>query len=420
MRNYLTSYCLIRGNPGIIINNVCIVYNPNQNRLFSIPIEKLSDEKSLQVIPQITPKNKLSNSSRAELMLIVTRDCNLRCKYCFAYGGEIKNRMPVEVGVNAIRYVLEDNVKELKLTFSGGEATTHQDIFYACVEEVEKSGVKPIYIVATNGVINPKFLEFLISKKFMFSISFDGTPDVHDSLRPLAGGKGSAIFIENTIKRLREADISFRTRTTITFDTVERMPDFVEYFANLGVKYIDFELLDPWGRAADKDMKLVDIEKFVEFFEKSLDVAEHLGVSIGTASLINFKEPSYQLCPGIIGKQFMVLPDGKITRCNDVMDESHFLADLFLVGHYDFSSKSFIIDRPDIVKKLDGFSVDEIPACKDCFIKYLCSGGCLARHLWLNKSKDLTNVSSYQCELNRKIITLIILRMWRKINSKRA
>lgn len=403
---------------GFFINDKCIVYQPNLGRLFVVPKEELYDEKVLSSIPPIELK-ELGSPERAELMLIVTRDCNLRCKYCFAYGGEIKTRMPLEVGINAIRHVLGNKgIRKLKLIFSGGEATTHPDIFYACIKEVEKHDVKPTYIVATNGVINSHFLDFLISKNFIFSISFDGTPEVQNFLRPLADGGGSAKFVEKTIKRLVDAKASFRTRTTITSETVERMPEFVEYFANLGVKYIDFELLDPWGRAADARMRMTNIDKFVAYFEKSLDKAKKCGVSVGTASLINFNSPSSQLCPGITGKQFIVLPDGKITRCNDVMDDSHFLSDLFLVGHYDFSSHRFIIDKPEIAEKLTALSVDRIPACKDCFVKYLCSGGCLTRHLWLAKTKDLLTVAPYQCDVNRKIIALIIRRMWQKLQEK--
>ena len=402
---------LVNGNPAFEDNGKIVVFQPNERRFYSFDPEDL--EQAQNKIPPVRLKDKKA-SKTAELMLIVSRDCNLRCTYCFAYGGHVKTKMTSDVALAAIKHVLNsDNPERLKLTFSGGECTTNPDVIRTCIEYVKTLGIPATFIAATNGVINDSFLNYLIENKVLLSISNDGIPRDHDAMRPMASGKASSPHIEKTIRALVDSGSYFRTRSTITKDTVTHMPEAVEYFASLGVRFIDFELLDRWGKAADGDMQMVPVDEFLRMFSKAMDTAKRKGVSVSTAALVNLLSPSRQMCPGVIGKQFMVLPDGSVTRCNDVMDESHFLANLFLVGKYDSSECDFVVTRPEIEEKLDTFTVEDCDECNECWVKYICSGACIARHLWqVGCNTEYRVISDYQCQVNKGVIDLVLRRLW--------
>lgn len=66
------------------------------------------------------------------ITFIVTKDCQLACKYCYLVGKNSKERMPWEVAKTAIDYIL-DNEKDFQETsvvwdFIGGEPFLEIDL----------------------------------------------------------------------------------------------------------------------------------------------------------------------------------------------------------------------------------------------------------------------------------------------------
>lgn len=66
------------------------------------------------------------------ITFIVTKDCQLACKYCYLLGKNSKERMPWEVAKTAIDYIL-DNEKDFQETsvvwdFIGGEPFLEIDL----------------------------------------------------------------------------------------------------------------------------------------------------------------------------------------------------------------------------------------------------------------------------------------------------
>ena len=77
-------------------------------------------------------KKNWKHNSAKNITFIVTKDCQLACKYCYLVGKNSKERMPWEVAKQAIDYILdqEENMKEASVVwdFIGGEPFLEIDL----------------------------------------------------------------------------------------------------------------------------------------------------------------------------------------------------------------------------------------------------------------------------------------------------
>jgi len=142
--------------------------------------------------------------------------------------------------------------KNIKVSFFGGEPTLNFDVINGVVSHVKTiaSSLNKDYsfYITTNGVMSRRILEFLADNDFVFVISSDGIPTLHNFLRPSSSGSHSSKYVENTIDILVKRNIPFKVRSTISQFNVGYMTENVRYFAGLGVKTIHYEPITHAGR----------------------------------------------------------------------------------------------------------------------------------------------------------------------------
>ena len=82
-----------------------------------------------------------------------------------------------------------------RLPFRRGANLAGLDFFRFFTQTVRKYNQKRVtvqYAIQTNGLaITEEWAEFFSKDHFLVGISLDGTPDVHDALRPDAQGNGT-------------------------------------------------------------------------------------------------------------------------------------------------------------------------------------------------------------------------------------
>src|SRR3990170_5276180 len=71
------------------------------------------------------------------LQLIITEDCNLRCRYCFEHT-KSKRSMPTDVALAAVDKYLtaDDSFSGVIIDFTGGEPLLHFELIRSVVEFV--------------------------------------------------------------------------------------------------------------------------------------------------------------------------------------------------------------------------------------------------------------------------------------------
>ncbi len=132
--------------------------------------------------------------------ILPTFDCNLRCSYCYAEGGKnVGKNMSFDIAKSAINFILknakESGEKRVKLSFHGGGEPFYYKTFQLVKEsvkyfqdEVKKTGLESRITSATNGVISPKRLDWILENFDSLNISLDGYQELQNNQRPIRGG----------------------------------------------------------------------------------------------------------------------------------------------------------------------------------------------------------------------------------------
>ena len=154
----------------------------------------------------IEEKKKPENYYR-QVVVNVSHDCNLRCKYCYAsqgsYGREV-GLMSIEVADQILKFFRNRNLG--KVMFFGGEPLLNTDtILYLCEGFTAQQDTAPIFSLITNGtIVNNEILNLLKKYDVKVTVSLDGPQEIHDKLRPFDDGCGSYDLIKSNFVKLRE------------------------------------------------------------------------------------------------------------------------------------------------------------------------------------------------------------------------
>lgn len=353
-----------------------------------------------------------------DLTLLITNDCNLRCKYCFASGGEKKDYMSTDIALNIVNKVFHmTDRKNIKVSFFGGEPTLNFDVINGVVSHVKTiaSSLNKDYsfYITTNGVMSRRILEFLADNDFVFVISSDGIPTLHNFLRPTSSGSHSSKYIENTIDTLVKRNIPFKVRSTISQFNVDYMTENVRYFAGLGVKTIHYEPITHAGRGKSNDTTLerAEIDKYINNFTTALDVAKEYNVSIISSSYMNFLAPAQKFCDAMAGSRLVGSYNGDITLCVEVQDTCHPYSSNAIVGNTNEKTGQMYFDYNKYDRILKNVTIEQNPDCKQCFAKFSCGGGCPVKNFY---SSDCKMVDNYRCNLTKGIVGNILERIYQK------
>ncbi len=134
------------------------------------------------------------------LLLNITEQCNLRCKYCVYSGTYIYERchshrsMPNEIIRKALEFHLSHSSasKDRFIDFYGGEPLIAFDKIRNTVHmfnHYNRQKLKYKFYLVTNGtLLNNDIIDFFIKNDFYLEISLDGPKHIHDKYRISANG----------------------------------------------------------------------------------------------------------------------------------------------------------------------------------------------------------------------------------------
>lgn len=355
-----------------------------------------------------------------QVTLFPTNACNLRCSYCYAFGGEGGGngepitRMRLEVAQRAIDLVARNAVHRrdagepihnfLVSIHGNGEPfcafdLIRQIVFYG-QDVSEKLDIPVVFNAATNGVLTEEQLDFVLAYFDNVNISYDGLPAFQDANRPVAGGRGSFAAVDHTMRRLCEAGLNFGIRTTVTAAMVDAMPQIVEFVATNypSIEQLHFEPVWECGRCKTSADTMPSSDAFTRRYLESLEVArDHdLRLVFSGARQDVLADTFCKVSSG----SFTVTPTGDVTACYEVSYASDPRAQRFFFGRYDEGAGDFVFDQ----RKLDALgklSVHHIRYCDDCFCRWHCAGDCAAKVLDGIDVED--HRGSVRCSISRAL-----------------
>ena len=215
-------------------------------------------------------KNWQSNVAR-NITFIVTKDCQLACKYCYLVGKNEKERMPFDIAQKAIDYILdhEDEFKEESVIwdFIGGEPFLEIELIDKICDYLKTEMFRRNhhwfnsyrFSFSTNGInYDSEKVQHFIKKNhthLSIGITIDGTELKHDLNRVYKHSeKGSYKDVVRNIPLWIEQFPNAGTKVTISSPDIPYIKESVLHLYSLGIHEVNINVVfeDVWEEGDDK------------------------------------------------------------------------------------------------------------------------------------------------------------------------
>ena len=209
--------------------------------------------------------------ARKEITFIVTKDCQLACKYCYLVGKNNKERMSFEVAKKAIDYILQNpdvfTEEQVAWAFIGGEpfieiALIDQICDYLKTEMFRLNHRwfdSYILSITTNGInyADAKVQKYIEKNRdhLNIGITIDGTQSKHDLNRIYkSSGKGSYLDVVRNVPLWLRQFPGTATKVTISSEDIPFIKESVVHIFELGIENIHINVVfeDVWKEGDDK------------------------------------------------------------------------------------------------------------------------------------------------------------------------
>ena len=349
------------------------------------------------------------------LCLHVAHTCNLNCAYCFASQGKYHGEralMPFEVGKQALDFLIahSGSRRNLEVDFFGGEPLMNFEVVKRLVryarEEENKHGKHFRFTLTTNGMlIDDDVIDFANRECSNVVLSLDGRREVHDRFRVDYAGKGSWEKIVPKFQKLVAArgGKNYYMRGTFTHHNPDFLKD-IETMLDLGFTELSMEPVvcapdDPAALTeADLPVVMEQYEKLAELMLRRRKEGKpftfyHYMIDLSGGPCI------YKRISGCgSGTEYMaVTPWGDLYPCHQFVGEERFKLGDVWQG----------VTRPDVREEFAACNVYAREACRTCWARLYCAGGCAANAY--HATGSVRGVYEYGCELFKKRMECAIM-----------
>jgi uncharacterized protein len=361
------------------------------------------------------------------ICLVLTNDCNLACRYCFASAGEAKGGvMAPEVARAAVdlaaRNAVLTRMKTGRATlgvsfFGGGEPTVHWSHFQDIVEYARASaaahGVGVYITVTTNGQIDEDHYAWFATHVDEVTVSMDGPAEIQNRQRCRAAGGESFRKSWSFLSHMDAAGMNISAiRATVTAESVGRMAEIAEFFwTQLGRVYpLQMEPVY-FSEVGRRDCEMPRAPDFVAGLRRVEEAARarcgdrrtHGLVQTATRPLVIRPAGSY--CDAMEYDGLFVTPEGFLSQCSEVSSSDDPRAKDYFVGRYDPVAGRFQVAEQHLPGVSGGLPV----RCAKCFAQFSCGGGCRPR-----SENAAPHIRRWWCEIIRENLRLT----WSDVRSR--
>ena len=222
-----------------------------------------------------------------DITFIVTKDCQLACKYCYLVGKNSNERMSLETAKKAVDYILKQDFQEKTVTwdFIGGEPFIEIDLIdkicdYIKIEmfRLNHPWFNSYYFnFSTNGInYHTKEVQDFIEKNkdhLSIGITIDGTELKHNLNRVYKNtGRGSYADVVKNIPLWLSQFPASSTKVTVSSDDIPYIKESVLHLYSLGIKEVNINCVfeNVWKEGDDLQFENQLIELADEIIEKKL------------------------------------------------------------------------------------------------------------------------------------------------------
>ena len=221
-------------------------------------------------------KKSWQSGMAKNITFIVTKDCQLACKYCYLVGKNSKERMPFEIAKQAIDYILshEDDFTEESVVwdFIGGEPFLEIDLIDKICDYIKSELFRLNhhwfnsyrFSFSTNGInYHSDKVQAFIKKNIShlsIGITIDGTQQKHDLNRIYKQEPNSTIERGSYKDVVRNIPLWLKqfpgggTKVTISSADIPYIKESVLHLYDLGIHEVNINVVfeDVWEEGDDK------------------------------------------------------------------------------------------------------------------------------------------------------------------------
>ncbi len=381
----------------------------------------------------------MPHCNKKMLSFFLTTRCNLCCRYCYNEEERLavkEHTLSVDIAKGAIDWYFANNSSRHIRFYGPGEPSCE---FFKLKEITEyakshpNGGDRVIVEIQTNGIWTQDVLEWALDNLNIVWMSFDGMRDIQDRQRPIQkryqekfGYRTSGEVLESNVQWLNDhkghRNLMVGARVTITSLNVERQKEMVDYFYDLGIRYV---WTDPELYTVNQSPKIItgleedgnnleiyteryirdfhfDLNKYLDLYLEAYKYAKQKGMFWGSFFSINFDGYSDYHCRSCTPLQAPhITPDGYISACDMVViGEKPYHMEAFIVGKWDEQLRKFNLYQEKI-DALNNRKSTVMKHCLDCEAKMHCGGYCLGETL--NETGSLIGYNPLKCEAVKKL-----------------
>ncbi|ACF46162.1 Radical SAM domain protein [Prosthecochloris aestuarii DSM 271] len=338
---------------------------------------------------QPTSRQKMPGAPLSSLSLYVTASCNLSCRYCFYNAGhtDTPDVLKTQDILNLIDRITGSTVSNM--VFLGGEPLLHDDIALIGRYALDR-GIKSQLV--TNGtLINEENSEEIAESFATIQISLDGLKKEHEVIR----GKASFEPALRGMRLLLHKKSDIRVSCMVSRVNVHELDGFISFLFEEGVRHVHFTRLLMTGRGRSGTNHAISEKIFYELLA---------GLEATWGSVMHMDQ--YRALCDIVNKPKHICGIGngtlEINHLGDIYPCYRFMDDESKLGNIRTDSPLSLYQDSDIIAKLRCETVEADVNCRDCQIRLLCGGGCLA-----DRSEKL--VDAVECDQKRSFWNNLIL-----------
>ena len=319
--------------------------------------------------------------------LTITKNCNLRCQYCFVTKSEVRGAMPLDIVQRSVQFLLDQLRRSQSkttgtITFFGGEPLLFWSMIKKIVEyaitEANDAHYQMEFMLSTNGtLLDAEKLAFIRQHKIFTDISIDSHNEtIHNNLRPFANGKGSFRRIVANLRLLRKGD-PVGIKATITPTNIG-LVDYFAHFSKPGtlssIAFSPFFSAGCTDNFSEHDVERyrIELEAYANFLVENWSKGKIVSPERNLLSLIRLlaserEGKSLSSCLAA-SRSIVVSMNGDIYPCEPLADIPDFYLGNIQSG-FDNQLREKMIERINSKNK---------KGCENCPAKAWCGESCIS------------------------------------------
>jgi uncharacterized protein len=302
------------------------------------------------------PELNITDQSCINVTIVVTKNCNFNCSYCYMHGKNSERMMP-ETARKAVDFLLSDKVYNymnrektpcIILDFIGGEPLLEVDLIDYFMEYFVHEAFRLNHrwalhysmSMSSNGSLyeTPKVQE--LKRKFRgrcnIAITIDGAKELHDSCRIYKDGRGTYDDVYRNVQLHLKNGGHPSTKVTVAPENLEYLSESTFHLFNMGYKWLNCNVVfeNVWNAqlATRLYYQLKNIADIM--IEKKMYRNHHITMFDETMGVPLDESENSNWCGGD-GKMLAIGPDGQCYPCMRYMDYCFSVKDRkpFIIGN---------------------------------------------------------------------------------------